>query len=306
MGEHKPQETYRSQVECQSHPLFLNLRQPAHHLHSVLVHSADYLNLRDENPYMICNARLTTLAMCSCFFGLTLYPLDAHAQPTVTWRWSHTTEESESIETILKQLNQPVPSLQGKRPLGEVLRMLPMPIRVDAVALEEESLTLDEVIESDSYSPQTIRMYLETILNPLQLTWRPEVGFVTITSRQGSANTLCIYDITSYIQYSGNSKREYTEAGARFESLSHVIQSSISPDQWTQAGGNSELLAWKTQNSIRMVVVAPYETQFAIQALFATEAKLTADATRHSRAPNVQSNQVAKSSTVRHSRLKRF
>lgn len=254
---------------------------------------------------MICNARLTTFTLCSCFFWLTLYPLVAHAQPKVTWRWSHATEESESIETILKQLNQPVPSLKGKRSLAEALRMMPLPIRVDTTALEEENLTLDEVIESDSYSPQTIRMYLETILDPLQLTWRPEVGFVTSTSRQGSANTLCIYDITSYIQYSSNSKRELTEAGDRFESLAHVIQSSISPDQWILAGGNSELLPWKTQNNIRMVVAAPYETQFAIQALFATEAKLTADATRHSRASNVQSNHVGKRSTVRHSQLKR-
>ena len=254
---------------------------------------------------MICNARLMTFAVCSCFFWLTLYPLDAHAQPKVTWRWSNTTEESESIEATLKQLNQPVPNLKGKRSLAEALRMLPLLIRVDPVALEEESLTLDEVIDSDSYSPQTIRMYLETILNPLQLTWRPEVGFVTITSRQGAANSLCIYDITSYIQYTSNSKRELIEAGDRFESLAHVIQSSISPDQWTLAGGNSQLLPWKTQNNIRMVVAAPYETQFAIQALFATEAKLTADATRHSRAPNVQSNQEGKRSTVRHSQLKR-
>ncbi len=254
---------------------------------------------------MFFNARLTTFAVCSCFFWLTLYPLDAYAQPKVTWRWSHTTEESESIERTLEQLNQPVPSLKGKRSLAEALRMLPLPIRVDPVALEEESLTLDEVIESDSYSPQTIRMYLETILNPLQLTWRPEVGFVTITSRQGAANTLCIYDVTSYIQYNSNSKAEYAEAGARFQSLSHVIQSSISPDQWAIAGGNSQLLPWKTQNNIRMVVTAPYETQFAIQALFATEAKLLANATRHARAPNVQLNQVGKRSTVRHSQLKR-
>ena len=254
---------------------------------------------------MICNARLTAFAVCSCFFWLTLSQLDAYAQPKVTWRWSHATEESESIEATLKQLNQPVPSLKGKRSLAEALRMLPLPIRVDPVALEEESLTLDEVIESDSYHPQTIRMYLETILDPLQLTWRPEVGFVTITSRQGATNTLCIYDITSYIQYTSNSKREQTEAGDRFESLAHVIESSISPDQWVVAGGNSQLLPWKTQNNIRMVVAAPYETQFAIQALFATEAKLPADATRHSRSPNVQSNQVGKRSTVRHSQLKR-
>jgi len=119
------------------------------------------------------------------------------------------------------------------------------------------------------------------------------------------SNTLCIYDITSCIQYNSNSKREHTEAGDRFESLAHVIQYSIFPDQWTQAGGNSELLPWKTKNNIRMVVVAPYETQFAIQALFTTEAKLTADATRHSRAPNVQSNQVGNRSTVWHSQLKR-
>lgn len=254
---------------------------------------------------MICNARLTNLAMLGCFFWMILNPLDARAQPKVTWRWSHLNEEADSIKTTLKQINQPVPNLKGRRTLGEVFRMLPLPIRVDMIALEEENITLDEVIECDSYSPQTIRMYLETILDPLQLTWRPEVGFVAITSRQGSANTLCIDEVTSYIQYSDTSKREQTEAGARFQSLSNVIQSSISPDHWMQAGGNSELIAWKTQNRIRMVVVAPYETQFAIQSLFATEAKLTAAEPISSTASSERASKVANRTTVRHSRLKR-
>ena len=36
MSELMPQETYQSQVECQSHPVFINFRQPAHHLHNSL------------------------------------------------------------------------------------------------------------------------------------------------------------------------------------------------------------------------------------------------------------------------------
>ena len=199
------------------------------------------------------------------------------AQPKVTWEWvGSSSSDVLAIEAVLEQLEQPAPCLKGSRRLRDVFQSLPISTRIDKEALEEENITPDEMIQSDSYGQQTIRMYLNSILTPLQLTWKPETGYITITSKTSSSHFLCMYDITDIVMTKVRSKNEKKEIGDRFNLLASAIEGTIQPDTWECAGGNSSFVPWKVGDRYMMLVTSDFETQFAIQSLFETEGRLSA------------------------------
>ena len=197
---------------------------------------------------------------------------------SVRWQWSMNSKEATGIEAILKRLDEPMPprvGASGACPLKSLLEDFPIPTLLDINALADESVSPEEPITHSPFPGQTLRSYLNTVLDPLVLTWRANDGYLLITTRKTSSTVLCMYDVSSIVSGHTSSLSSKEEIGSRYRAITTLIESTIEADQWQSAGGTSTIQAWRVDGKYLMAVLAPYETQFAIQDLFAAKDRLT-------------------------------
>lgn len=197
---------------------------------------------------------------------------------SVRWQWSVNPKEAAGIEAILQRLDEPMPpgvGASGASPLKSLLDDFPIPTLLDVDALLEESVSPEEPIMHSPFPGQTLRSYLNTVLDPLVLTWRANDGYLLITTRKTSSTVLCMYDVSSIVSGHTSLLSSKEEISSRYRAIINLIESTIQADQWQSAGGTSNIQAWRVDGKHLMAVLAPYETQFAIQDLFAAKDRLT-------------------------------
>ncbi len=197
-----------------------------------------------------------------------LMAIQVSAQDAIHWVQSSNYSDKHLIEELSRKLDEPAP-IKGKDkpvPLSAVTSMYPLAVLIDERALEEESITLDEPISFPNVPGISIRNQLKIILEPLQLTYVENPGYLLITSKKSSANVLRLYDVTSLV---GQIKGEYN-----FASLMNIIERSISDHGWASGGGNSSMTEWRTPTAAILVVNAPNETHEAIRDLFSAKQEL--------------------------------
>lgn len=194
--------------------------------------------------------------------------IQGSAQDTI--RWVQSTNYSDNLvrQEISRKLDEPSPiaGMDKALSLKKLMSLYPLVVLLDKKALEEESLTPDELIVLPMIPGITIRNQLRFILEPLQLTYVEKPGYLLITSKKSSANVVCLYDVTNLVR---SAIGKYN-----FSPLFSVIERSIDEDNWQAAGGNSSMTEWRTPSAAILVVSAPDETQEAIRDLFSAKKEL--------------------------------
>ena len=220
------------------------------------------------------------------------------AQDRVHWVQSTNHADSELVQDIHRKLDRvsPIISSDGAIPLRQLTSMYPIVVLADEKALEEENISMDELITVPVVPGISIRNQLKWILSPLQLTYVESPGYLTITSIKMSANVVRLYDVTELVGV--------TQCTSDFMSVTHIIEQSITPDDWQNAGGSSTMMEWRNTKSTVMVVTAPPETHEAIRDLFVSHRELLERSHTKATVGHLKSSQVRSGvNTIRRSSL---
>ncbi len=219
------------------------------------------------------------------------------AQDRVRWVQSTNRSDSDLVQEINRNLDQISPIRGSDRaiPLKQLMSMYPIVVLLDAPALEDENIAVDEPITVPVVPGISIRNQLKWILAPLQLTYVESPGYLTITSKKMSANVIRLYDVTELVS---SAKGKYA-----FQSLFQVIEQSITPDAWLNAGGTSNMIEWRNPKSAFLVVAAPDETHEAICHLFLSHRELLNRSKQNTTVGHPRASQV-RSSGIRRSSLR--
>ncbi|MFN7734271.1 MAG: hypothetical protein ACK5OB_20415 [Pirellula sp.] len=113
---------------------------------------------------------------------------------------------------------------------------------------------------------ETFRSTLDSILSPLNLTWRPYPTYLLITNRKNSANVMCVYDVTSMVRNPTHAP-EPNKYAVPLVQLMNGIEQSIHPDMWSNAGGTAIMSVLRTDQRVLMIVWCPMDAQLEIQQL---------------------------------------
>ena len=142
-----------------------------------------------------------------------------------------------SVARIKRALAEPLKPTGldfSEEPLENVVNFLQeeygIPIQLDAMALEDASLTPDEKV-TVNINNVSLRSALRLMLRSLQLTYliRNEVMIITTPEEAESELTICVYDVRDLIGENRKNKE--------IETLVDVIVSCVASQTWAENGG---------------------------------------------------------------------
>jgi hypothetical protein len=178
---------------------------------------------------------------------------------------------NQNIDSLLTRMRAPAADIYAgpkKVPLKEALARWDVRVLFDERAFEEEAISVDELVEAPFHG-QSMLSYLELNgASPLNLTWVPHEGGITITTKSNSANVLCAWDISRLSKTKSDRSRR---ADPWYDSIARqcitIIQQTVENDNWDIGGGTSTLLELQINNKTILVASAPFETNMKIHDL---------------------------------------
>jgi hypothetical protein len=177
----------------------------------------------------------------------------------------------QNIDSLLARMRAPAADIYAgptEVPLEKALARWDVRVLFDKRALEEEALSVDELVEAPLHG-QSMLSYLELYVgSQLNLTWVPHEDGIWITTKSSNANVVCAWDISRLSKTKSDRSRR---ADPWYDSIARqcitIIQQTVENDNWDLAGGTSTLLELQIDNRTIIVANAPFATNMKIHDL---------------------------------------
>jgi hypothetical protein len=225
----------------------------------------------------------------------------------VTHTWIRNEQSSSAWNRILEQLDRPAPYESHVRTLKDLPKYLPIPVVIDRRALRDASISDEEPLKDQAFEGQTLRSYLDMVLEDFELRWTIEYDCLVI-STEGHGNVACLYDVTPLLTLGGDDRKSIATS---CRSIMEVIESSVDPDCWESNSGTGCIVPWRLGDRYTLVVRAPVPTHLKIQDLFRSSQRMIAlgeviVAPNRSESTSAKRNgdMASRTSSIRRSRLK--